>query len=310
MAKEFDIYLRNHLVECDLLIYSIPYREGISVTDRLILEAALNNYVLQKFAAVQMESELTSHIDKMIKLCLEKLSIGTSMNASAMIGAKSSLILENSPVVIDTSVEQSILQVMNEVNSGVVMTVKPLLTDISASSGRIDSRITVDAGVDGIQKRSLLNLKSFAVPGVSIQQIGQVDYIHADLPVEVGVSVHDLCYHLTFGASASFEISAIVLGTDIQHSLGTWYNGTSVGARLSGSSAQKFIAAQTIVSIMQTAVEKLIGILYPNDAVSVIGNTEIEISLKRYRVLSEVDDMDLADIDDMPLADLDFIWIA
>ena len=99
MAKEFDIYLRKHLVECDLLIYSIPYREGISVTDRLILEAALNNYVLQKFAAVQMGSELTSHIDKMIKLCLEKLNIGTSLNASATLGAKSNIFLENTPVI-------------------------------------------------------------------------------------------------------------------------------------------------------------------------------------------------------------------
>ena len=222
MAKEFDIYLRKHLVECDLLIYSIPYREGISVTDRLILEAALNNYVLQKFAAVQMGSELTSHIDKMIKLCLEKLNIGTSLNASATLGAKSNIFLENTPVIIDASAERSLLRVMNEVNSGVTLAVEPLFTDIATSSGRIDSRMSVDAGVEGIQKRSLLNLKSFAVPGASIQQIGQVDYIYADMPMEIESSIQDLCYHLTFGASTSLEISAIVLGADIRHSLGVW----------------------------------------------------------------------------------------
>lgn len=41
MPKEFDIFLKRHVIECDLLVYSIPYRDGISVTDRLILDAAL-----------------------------------------------------------------------------------------------------------------------------------------------------------------------------------------------------------------------------------------------------------------------------
>ena len=48
MSKEFDIFLKKHIIECDLLIYSIPYRDGISVTDRLILNAALESYSLYK----------------------------------------------------------------------------------------------------------------------------------------------------------------------------------------------------------------------------------------------------------------------
>ena len=69
MSKEFDIFLKKHIIECDLLIYSIPYRDGISVTDRLILNAALESYSLYKFVAVQTGSLLTAHIDEMIKLC-------------------------------------------------------------------------------------------------------------------------------------------------------------------------------------------------------------------------------------------------
>ena len=52
MSKEFDIFLKKHIIECDLLIYSIPYRDGISVTDRLILNAALESYSLYKLVAV------------------------------------------------------------------------------------------------------------------------------------------------------------------------------------------------------------------------------------------------------------------
>lgn len=28
MAKEFDIYLNKRLTECDIIVYSIPFRDG------------------------------------------------------------------------------------------------------------------------------------------------------------------------------------------------------------------------------------------------------------------------------------------
>lgn len=29
MAKEFDIYLKRRITECDLIVYSLPYRDGL-----------------------------------------------------------------------------------------------------------------------------------------------------------------------------------------------------------------------------------------------------------------------------------------
>ena len=67
MSKEFDIFLKKHIIECDLLIYSIPYRDGISVTDRLILNAALESYSLYKFVAVQTGSLLTKIVQRAVE---------------------------------------------------------------------------------------------------------------------------------------------------------------------------------------------------------------------------------------------------
>ena len=53
MAKEFDIYLNDRLTQCDTIVYSIPYRDGLTVMNRLILETCLESYTLQKFIAVQ-----------------------------------------------------------------------------------------------------------------------------------------------------------------------------------------------------------------------------------------------------------------
>ena len=83
MAKEFDIYLNNRLTQCDIIVYSIPYRDGLTVMNRLILETCLESYTLQKFIAVQSGSMLVSHIDKMIKTCLERLNHGIVLGTSA-----------------------------------------------------------------------------------------------------------------------------------------------------------------------------------------------------------------------------------
>lgn len=41
MAKEFDIYLNKRLTECDIIVYSIPYRDGISAAHGLYWKVVL-----------------------------------------------------------------------------------------------------------------------------------------------------------------------------------------------------------------------------------------------------------------------------
>lgn len=41
MAKEFDIYLNKRLTECDIIVYSIPFRDGLTATNRMIWRVAL-----------------------------------------------------------------------------------------------------------------------------------------------------------------------------------------------------------------------------------------------------------------------------
>ena len=76
MVKEFDIYLKRRITECDLIVYSLPYRDGLTATNRIILESCIESYTLQKFVAMQFGSELVSHIDKMIKTCYEEAELG------------------------------------------------------------------------------------------------------------------------------------------------------------------------------------------------------------------------------------------
>lgn len=309
MAKEFDIYLRKHLVECDLLVYSIPYHDGISVTNRLILEAALNGYLLHKFAAVQMKSEVEAHIDQMIKLCLEKLSMGVKLDATAEFQATAKLYMENDPIIIDAPAIDLLGQVFNEVESGLVLAVKPLVTQVAASAGRGDFPLLADATVADTLKLGKLNLKTATIPGAEVKWVNQTDYINVDAPVVIDTALQSLCCKLTFDASAAVEIVTLVLGTEIRHSLGVWYNGTVLNAKVKGTLAQKFIVAETITSILQEATGKLIKVLHPDDADLIVKVPDMNIAMRRYRLLNEMDDLTLAELDDMTLGELDYVWL-
>lgn len=307
MAKEFDIYLRKHLVEYDLLVYSIPYRDGISVTNRLILEAVLNGYLLHKFAAVQMGSEVEAHIDQMIKLCYEKLNMRVDLGASVNLEAYAKLYVENEPIIIDTPAINTLEQVFNEAESKLVLAVDPLITQIASSTGRADFPLLVDANVSGTLKHNLLNLRSVIMPNAVVGQFNKKGYIEVDAPTVIDSTLQSLCYNLTFDASAATEIIALVLGTEIRHSLGVWYNGLALNSRITGTWAQKFIVAENITTIMQEATGKLIKVLYPLHSGADIKASDVNANMKRYRLLNELDDLSLADIDDMTLEELDYV---
>ena len=54
--KEFDIYLKKRLTECNIIIYNLPFRDGMTVFNRMILNSIMNETVLYKMMAVQTGS--------------------------------------------------------------------------------------------------------------------------------------------------------------------------------------------------------------------------------------------------------------
>lgn len=310
MAKEFDIYLRRHLVESDLLIYSIPYHDGISVTNRLIVNAIMNGVLFQhKFARVNSGLEVDARVNDTIKWCFEQLRIGVELDTTADFKAMGRIVTENDPIIIDVSKIDLLGQSFNEVDSGLILAVRPLDTHLAVSLGRSEFPLIVDVRVDETLKRDFLTTSSIIIPDAAVEQINQVDYIKADTSVIVASALQSLCYKLTFDAKSAIEMMTLVLGTEIRHSLGVWYQGIAVDAEVNGEWAQKFITTETEMTITQDVVEIPVKVLYPDDTPIVIRVDDIHGSLKRYRLLNEVDDFALEEIDDMTLDELDYVWL-
>lgn len=177
--KYFDIYLSNRLTECDILVYSIPYREGMCVVNRLILNSCLDNYLLKKMIAIEARSALVPHIDTMIKICREKLDAPLAINADVDLSQHNILYPSKSNLLIhqedlsslttkyleisgQTKLLCSILPVTNRkfagggsVPIGISADVQKLLKRSLESSVM---PLTVDASVDGISETNFLEV--------------------------------------------------------------------------------------------------------------------------------------------------------
>ena len=215
MVKEFDIYLKRRITECDLIVYSLPYRDGLTATNRIILESCLESYTLQKFVAMQLGSELVSHIDKMIKTCYERLSWGTTINASAAFQTLYTMNPESSVVELAVEDIPALETMFAEAESRMVLNAAPLLANIAKSLGYGQTAIAFDGGVRDTLKWGLMSPSDRVILDAAVSGTQAIDYIKADAPMVLGTEMVNLCYRITSAASTAMEIAALVLGTAV-----------------------------------------------------------------------------------------------
>ena len=154
MAKEFDIYLNNRLTEYDIIVYSIPYRDGLTVTNRMILNSCLQNYILQKMIAVQAGSCLVSHIDKMIKICCERLGIRMTLDSVVDFCMQKVLTPDLCGIEIHADEIKMLASGFISAESSINLCVSPILASVKKSLGTGWCEIDVAAYLSGTAKRS------------------------------------------------------------------------------------------------------------------------------------------------------------
>lgn len=193
MAKDFNIFLHRHLTECDLLIQSIPFRDGISITDRIIIDAVLNGCKLIRAAAAQSDIELVAKVDRIIKTCKEKLSVHTNMDASAefkWIGITSPV---TDPIEISVENIGTLSTLLNRIETQMVMSVDPLVTKVSKSLGSMKSSVTINGAVNATQKTGFIAPRSSIVSNAFVFEDVKTGLLNINAPTIMDVSLASLC---------------------------------------------------------------------------------------------------------------------
>lgn len=306
MAKEFDIYLNKRLTECDIIVYSIPFRDGLTIMDRLILESCIESYTLQKFVAVQTGSELVQHIDKMLKTCYEKLNWGVRLDADAEFEVHYSIYPEDAGVVINADKLSHMATMFADAESAIQFGVAPIRAGIAKSVGYGSSNIEIDSTVRDTLKNSILTVHNGLSVDAVVSGTNKHGIVRADAGVVPTAELTNLCYRVYRAADAVIQFAADVIETEIHFSLGSGESGLAVGSEVSGTVSEKYEPFQNAVSLIAGLTEKLIQLMEPEQA-TVYLTAGASAIVKRHRLLKEMDDDMLSSYDDMALEDIDYV---
>lgn len=306
MAKEFDIYLNNRLTQCDIIVYSIPYRDGLTAMNKLILESCIEEYTLMKFIAMQTESELVSHIDEMLKICCERLTLDTNIDASAKFNVLYAAHPEPATIELSADEVKMLATSFTDAESAMQIVAAPLLAYVGKSVGSGESAIELDATVSEV-KRSIEKFSSLMELDAKIEKINTQSFLDIGCSVPIASEVANLCYRISTAVDTAMEITAAVLGTEIHFSLGSGENAIVLGADVDGGDVvTKHLAIESTVSILADVTESITQFMHPTES-SMLFGMDAESIIKRHRLLGEMDADALVSYDDMTLEEVDFV---
>lgn len=305
--KEFDIYLNERLTECDIIVYSIPYRDGLTAINRLILESCVENYTLTKFIAVQTGSELVSHIDEMLKICNERLNNGVKFSVMADFDTHYSIRPDEAGIVVSSDRVKLLATSFLEAKSALQIAVEPLDARLAKQLGRGHSEIELQSTVEEALKNSIERFSPSVILDAEVRKTNKHGFIQTEAGIPISSEVVNLCYRIYDTVRTALQINAAVLETEIHYSLGRGESGIELSADMrDGDYVTKYIAMRNAVNILATATESIRQFMEPNETPLVL-DMDASCILKRYRLLGEMDNDELLSYDDMTLEDVDFV---
>lgn len=301
--KSFDIYLRDRLTECDILISSLTlYDAGLSADSRIMIESCLEKYLLYKVIAVQTGSELVSHIDRMIKTCYEKLQLKTQIKADAAFTEYVWSNVDSSAMVLDAKdiklTAKSFEPFVDQMEIAVSQ-----LAPLATKYADIRAELPIDAAVEGDVKTDYLTTQAGALLHTEASEIKRA-FDAAMGEVEIDGWMKDLLYRVYCSGEHVMQIAASITQTSAVKHMDA---DTGVEVSLdAATSAQKFEEAEN----RMLALIDITGVLIKYMVSDEFG-TELEAEagsmLRRKRKLTEIDELNPMPDNSVTLTSLDFI---
>lgn len=309
MAKEFDIYLNNRLTECDIIVYSIPYRDGLTAIHKLILESCIESYTLQKFVAVQTGSELVHHIDEMLKTCYERLNYATELDVTATFQTHYSLYSNTAGITVSAECIETLSNLFAKAESAMQLTAQPVMAYTGKSGGNAESSLVINAALEKDIKNSLLTVEPVVEIETSVLGTNKRSAISVSPGIDIACELTNLCYRFYNGAQAVIQMAANVLATELHYSLGEGVSAIEFSADIGdGDCSTKYEEFETAVIFVAEVVEAIRQFMHPELHSIAIGLV-VDPILKRHRLLSEMDADNLSAYDDMLLEEIDYVII-
>ena len=306
--RVFDIRLNKRLTECDILVYSIPFRDGLVATSRMIFDTYLERLAFQQYGAAVDAFVPTVRIDEVRKTCAEHLGMVTDLAVSLEMQTHYSLPALQAAVEIASA---DGLEATETVSTGAsnYMQLAIAVVDamVSKQFGYGSSVFEIRTDVKSTIKRSNLSPNPGVPIGSSIQDVFTQYHLVARFSIAPDASLTNLCYRVYTSGSTSVQTLAAVRGTEIHLPLGRGQSGVEIATSAVGS-ATKIEAGQSAVAFSAHVTGGVVHLIAPeSESGSLVLAAAVMPTLKRHRLLNEMDTDTLQSFDNMALDDIDYV---
>lgn len=287
--REYDIYLNNRLTECDLIVYNITFRDGLTAFNRMILNCCLDYYQIHNFVAAQSGLALDSHVEHMIGLISSKLAESgieidsdVRMSSKVFSGGESSVQLTQSQVETLALASEKVHEAFQIVSS------KIEATKYSPLWG-VDAKVYLGSEVDKTKKQSYESAEDGLHITASIQESATVP-AGAESSMVLADSVSTLSYQMSASAESAFTVASVVVDMMLKHSLGGVDDGFMLGLEVNEDSdaVVKYLELDAAIALLDELTETAIKYMEPQESIMEI-RTSATFKAIRYNRLKDLD---------------------
>lgn len=307
--QSFDVYLKQRLTEIDVIITQLVQRDLFSIYDWLYLFCSMDDIEVRKSLKIDTSMTIDTQLDNILEIVAEKIRNELYLNADMTLlnqvvtGAETEMVsfareldvTEKSFTGVDSVLEISVDELDYYIAhsfGNVEFDMKLLANDLDTlkySFEKIENELKLLANVDF----------------TSLKDVGNYNF---DMYLDVDPT--DLFYLLTIGGKSITNLSASPIEKYILKKV---LYGVESKLYLSASAdvnwqLQKFIEVENSLSLLADMTDVLIQFVSMQSEMYM--DCMARAGLKRYRLLSEMDNHTLSDFDDMTLEEVDYVILA
>lgn len=181
--------------------------------------------------------------------------------------------------------------------------------EVRKSLSRAEFAINVGSEVVGSEKTSLIRCEGAIAPKAEVIDAQAVNYSGMETAaIVVEATLGNLCYGALASAKTAIAAAAKVLGTSSAFSLGGMDSGIAAKVSLEGLGEQKLFQTENGLEIRIDAAENAEKRMEQMGTELILAAQVTEV-MRRYRLLSDMQNSVLADYDEMTLEDVDYITL-
>ena len=177
-----------------------------------------------------------------------------------------------------------------------------------AYAGDAQSAMAIVAKSLAEQKQVFDTIQNQTVFGANDLAFRKHDFESGSSAIGIDQTSPELLYRYTTGMEAAFAIAASIGETEFHYSLGDGSNAIGIETSEPETIAEKKLQIGNAIEMFYELVVETISLFAVSNDAEIL--MTLNAGMKRYRLLSDLDDKTLAEIDDMTLEELDFVVLA